>query len=111
MSLLQIRNTLSSRALVLVFVFVAACTSLVTEQLQGAVVINEFSATGGLTDLDGEDGRRFGFELTIFRFALAPALDASISQWRTRQVYIAHLGITVVLTGVVTADLGISRDT
>src|SRR5210317_1085432 len=45
-------------------------------------------------NLDGEDGRRFGFELTIFRFALTPTLAESPSAWRTRQVYIAHLGIT-----------------
>ena len=47
-------------------------------------------------NLDDEDGRRFGFELTIFRFALAPSVSESKSQWRTRQVYIAHLAITHV---------------
>ena len=45
-------------------------------------------------NLDDEDGRRFGFELTIFRFALAPAAPASDSKWRTNQVYIAHLAVT-----------------
>ena len=45
-------------------------------------------------NLDSEDGRRFGFELTIFRFALAPTLPASDSAWRTNQVYIAHLAVT-----------------
>ena len=45
-------------------------------------------------NLDDEDGRRFGFELTIFRFALAPASPESPSAWRTNQVYIAHLAIT-----------------
>jgi len=45
-------------------------------------------------NLDGEDGRRFGFELTIFRFSLAPTLPASGSAWRTNQVYIAHLAVT-----------------
>lgn len=45
-------------------------------------------------NLDGEDGRRFGFELTIFRFSLAPTLPASSSAWRTNQVYIAHLAVT-----------------
>ena len=45
-------------------------------------------------NLDDEDGRRFGFELTIFRFALAPSISESKSQWRTKQVYIAHLAIT-----------------
>jgi predicted secreted hydrolase len=51
-------------------------------------------------NLDDEDGRRFGFELTIFRFALAPSIieskSKSKSRWRTRQVYIAHLAVTDV---------------
>ena len=45
-------------------------------------------------NLDDEDERRFGFELTIFRFALAPAEPAADSNWRTRQVYIAHFAVT-----------------
>ncbi|MDH3908758.1 MAG: carotenoid 1,2-hydratase [Gammaproteobacteria bacterium] len=45
-------------------------------------------------NLDDEDGERFGFELTIFRFALAPSVAASNSAWRTNQVYIAHLAVT-----------------
>jgi len=45
-------------------------------------------------NLDDEDGRRFGFELTIFRFSLAPTVPASDSAWRTNQVYIAHLAVT-----------------
>jgi predicted secreted hydrolase len=45
-------------------------------------------------NLDSESGRRFGFELTFFRFALAPAAQASNSAWRTNQVYVAHLAVT-----------------
>ena len=45
-------------------------------------------------NLDDEDGRRFGFELTIFRFSLTPTIVASSSAWRTNQVYIAHLAVT-----------------
>ena len=45
-------------------------------------------------NLDGDDGRRFGFELTIFRFALTPALPPAESEWRTNQVYIAHFAVT-----------------
>jgi len=45
-------------------------------------------------NLDDEDGRRFGFEITIFRFALSPNVFASSSAWRTNQVYIAHLAVT-----------------
>ena len=47
-------------------------------------------------NLDDDDGRRFGFELTIFRFALAPSVAESPSGWRTRHVYIAHLAVTHV---------------
>jgi predicted secreted hydrolase len=45
-------------------------------------------------NLDDADGRRFGFELTIFRFALAPGVPESVSDWRSNQVYIAHLAVT-----------------
>jgi predicted secreted hydrolase len=55
-------------------------------------------------NLDSAAGERFGFELTIFRFALAagtpvPAsLDgptrAESSPWRTRQIYLGHFAIT-----------------
>jgi predicted secreted hydrolase len=47
--------------------------------------------TGNLND---DDGRRFGFELTVFRFALAPSPVPAMSAWRTNQVYIAHLAVT-----------------
>lgn len=45
-------------------------------------------------NLDNERGRRFGFELTIFRFALTPAAVVTDSGWRTNQVYMAHLAVT-----------------
>lgn len=48
-------------------------------------------------NLDGEDGRRFGFELTIFRFSLTPpGRESSVdeSAWRSNQVYIGHFAIT-----------------
>jgi predicted secreted hydrolase len=45
-------------------------------------------------NLDSDDGSRFGFELTIFRFALAPEVPESVSAWRTNQVYIAHFAVT-----------------
>ena len=47
-------------------------------------------------NLDGASGRRFGFELTLFRFALTPAepVSADASRWRTNQVYIGHFAIT-----------------
>jgi predicted secreted hydrolase len=45
-------------------------------------------------NLDDEAGRRFGFELTFFRFALAPAVAETESAWRSKQVYIAHLALS-----------------
>lgn len=57
-------------------------------------------------NLDGADGERFGFELTIFRFALAPEIpqpnEAGTgrveegSLWRTRQIYLGHFAVTDV---------------
>jgi predicted secreted hydrolase len=40
-------------------------------------------------------GRHFGFELTFFRIALAPAVEvARASAWATRQLYVAHFAVT-----------------
>ena len=63
-------------------------------------------------NLDSATGERFGFELTIFRFALAAAMppapaspsataaasaaSAGRSAWSTRQVYLGHFAITDV---------------
>ena len=48
-------------------------------------------------NLDGENGARFGFELTIFRFALSPdntPVSGDVSAWRSNQVYIGHFALT-----------------
>ena len=45
-------------------------------------------------NLESTAGRRFGYELTVFRFALAPGRPESPSAWRSNQVYIAHLAVT-----------------
>ncbi len=45
-------------------------------------------------NLDDDGGRRFGFELTFFRFALTPSMPDADSNWRRRDVYIAHLAVT-----------------
>lgn len=65
-------------------------------------------------NLDAANGERFGFELTFFRFALAPApkglavaqasttavaSDGGESRWRTREIYMAHFAITDVARG------------
>ena len=51
-------------------------------------------------NLDGADGERFGFELTIFRFSLAPVEGQKgaprSSAWATNQVYIGHFAVTDV---------------
>jgi predicted secreted hydrolase len=61
-------------------------------------------------NLDSAGGERFGFELTIFRFALAPTSaptlapngspssrpSAARSAWRTRQFYLGHFAVTDV---------------
>lgn len=62
-------------------------------------------------NLDTSTGQRVGFELTFFRFALAPVPEAAhpalgggatpqpLSAWRTRQLYMAHFAVTDVATG------------
>jgi predicted secreted hydrolase len=68
-------------------------------------------------NLEAATGERFGFELTFFRFALAPgaapaaapaetqrpvtgdATPPPSSAWRTRQIYMAHFALTDVATG------------
>jgi predicted secreted hydrolase len=44
-------------------------------------------------------GRRFGFQLTFFRTALAPAAASRPSAWGARDVYMAHLALTDVAAG------------
>jgi predicted secreted hydrolase len=56
--------------------------------------------TGNLRAAGGDHGgRRFGFQLTFFRTALAPAVAPRRSAWGTRDVYMAHLALTDVDTG------------
>ena len=43
--------------------------------------------------------RRFGFQLTFFRFALAPSMPPRPSRWAGRDVYMAHFAVTDVETG------------
>ncbi len=44
-------------------------------------------------------GRRFGYQLTLFRSALAAAPPARASAWATRDAYMAHLAVTDVAGG------------
>jgi predicted secreted hydrolase len=47
-------------------------------------------------NLAAEEGRRFGFQLTFFRSALAPEMPARESAWATRQAWLAHFTVTDV---------------
>ena len=50
-------------------------------------------------NLSGVDGRRFGFEFTIFRRALNPSVIERVSDWGTTQLYFADLAVTDVQGG------------
>jgi predicted secreted hydrolase len=48
-------------------------------------------------NLDDPGGRRFGYELTIFRFALQPDVShpgSDVSGWRSDEVFIGHFAVT-----------------
>lgn len=50
-------------------------------------------------NLDTPDGRHFGYQFTIFRFALTPpdsTLPARISDWATNQLFMGHFALTDV---------------
>jgi len=49
-------------------------------------------------NLDGENGERFGFELTFFRFSLSPEnISTTDSSWQTNQVYVAHFAVSDIV--------------
>ncbi len=41
-----------------------------------------------------EDGQRFGYQFTIFRRAILPNMEASDSEWRSDQIYLAHFTVS-----------------
>lgn len=46
-------------------------------------------------NLQAEDGRRFGYQLTFFRRGITPGVvEARNSDWATNQIYFAHFAIT-----------------
>ncbi len=53
----------------------------------------------GTSEQTGGGGRRFGFQLTFFRTALAPTVTPRRSAWGARDVYMAHLALTDVDAG------------
>lgn len=50
-------------------------------------------------NLRAADGRRFGYQLTIFRIALAPQAAPRASAWAFNQLYMAHFALTDVAAG------------
>lgn len=60
-------------------------------------------------NLKNPQGRRFGYELTFFRFALKAEMPESKSAWRNNQLYMAHLTLTDVENRRFYADERFSR--
>ncbi|MCY4539768.1 MAG: carotenoid 1,2-hydratase [Chloroflexi bacterium] len=54
-------------------------------------------------------GRRFGFQFTIFRRAISPLEPASDSEFRTRDIYMAHFTISDIAAGRFYHDVRYSR--
>ncbi|MBZ0284078.1 MAG: carotenoid 1,2-hydratase [Anaerolineae bacterium] len=52
--------------------------------------------TGNIEDADG---RRFGYQFTIFRRAILPESFDTTSEWRTDQVYMAHFAVSDIEGG------------
>ena len=60
-------------------------------------------------NVETEDGRRFGYQFTIFRRAISPIASNSDSEWRTNQVYLAHFTISDIESNVFYHDERFSR--
>ncbi len=45
-------------------------------------------------NLQSADGRRFGYQFTIFRRAISPTEIDTASEWRTNQLYMAHFAVS-----------------
>jgi predicted secreted hydrolase len=50
-------------------------------------------------NLETDRGRRFGYQLTLFRVGLTPGPASTDSAWRANQLYMGHLAISDVETG------------
>lgn len=50
-------------------------------------------------NLETPQGRRFGYQWTLFRFALSPRAVQRPSQWATDQIYMAHFTLTDARNG------------
>lgn len=61
-------------------------------------------------NLAAQDGRRFGYQLTFFRFGLGPQPPQRASAWATGNIYMAHLALTDVAGNTFHAYERFSRD-
>ncbi|MEN8129116.1 MAG: lipocalin-like domain-containing protein [Pseudomonadota bacterium] len=50
-------------------------------------------------NLESSKGRRFGYELTFFRFALHPGSNERNSRWAANHIYMAHFALTDAVEG------------
>ena len=55
------------------------------------------------------DGRRFGFQFTIFRRALSPIVHSSDSEFRANDIYMAHFTVSDIANGDFYHDLRYAR--
>lgn len=62
--------------------------------------------TGNLAD---DAGRRFGYQFTIFRRALAATSAASPSEFRSNQIYFAHFTVSNIADGAFHHDVRYAR--
>lgn len=60
-------------------------------------------------NLKNQAGRKFGYQLTFFRYALSPEKLISKSAWRSNQLYMAHLTLTDVMDDRFYTDERFSR--
>lgn len=56
-----------------------------------------------------DDGRRFGYQFTLFRRALSPEQFVSESEWRTAQIHMAHFTVSDIAGGEFFHDVRYSR--
>ena len=61
-------------------------------------------------NLRNREGRHFGFELTFFRYAMAPAPVWRSSEWGANQAWMAHLSVTDTRRGEFIAAERFSRE-
>jgi predicted secreted hydrolase len=55
------------------------------------------------------DGRRYGYQFTLFRHAVAPQPPTTVSRWSTNQLYLAHVALADISAGSFRYDERFSR--